>query len=183
MEWISERGEPQSMERAESADKAARLEALMAQYGTALWRMCTLQLQDAALAEDAVQDTFLKAYRRMDAFRGACSEQTWLMAIAINTCRDYRRTAWMRHTERSVPLDRLPESSAEAPFPDSAVTEAVSSLSPREREAVLLRYYQGMKLREVAQALRISENAAKARLHRANEHLRARLERWYFDED
>ena len=77
----------------------------------------------------------------------------------------------------------LPESGAEAPFPDGAVTEAVSALSPREREAVLLRYYQGMKLREVAQALRISENAAKARLHRANEHLRARLERWYFDDD
>lgn len=183
MEWISERREPRTMEHLDAADKAAQLERLMAQYGTALWRMCTLQLRDAALAEDAVQDTFLKAYRRMDTFRGACSEQTWLMSIAINTCRDYRRTAWMRHTDRRIALEQLPESGAEATFSDGAVMEAVAALSPREREAVLLRYYQGMKLREVAQALHISENTAKARLHRANQHLRARLERWYLDED
>lgn len=60
------------------------LERMMTQYGDALFRMCCLHLRDEALAEDAVQETFLKAYRRMDSFRGDCREQSWLMGIAIN---------------------------------------------------------------------------------------------------
>lgn len=65
-------------------DRQKSLERMMGQYGDALLRMCCLHLRDAALAEDAVQETFLRAYRRMDGFRGDCSEQTWLMGIAIN---------------------------------------------------------------------------------------------------
>ena len=57
------------------------------------------------------------------------------------------------------------------------------ALPPRLREAVLLRYYQGMKLREVAGALGIGLSTVKQRLDRANGILRARLERWYFDEE
>ena len=76
------------MQTDETRDRQAALERLMAQYGTALLRMCCLYLRDYSLAEDAVQETFLKAYARLDTFRGDCSEQTWLMKIAINTCRD-----------------------------------------------------------------------------------------------
>jgi len=182
VEWIRQQMCPQLAQYAGTLDRDAILEQLMAQYGTSLWRMCTLQLRDAALAEDAVQETFLKAYRRLDSFRGTCSIQSWLMAIAINTCRDLRRTAWMRHTDRTVTPEQLPQGSAEDTLQDNTVLEAVTALPPREREAVLLRYYQGMSLREVAQALHISENAAKGRLHRANAHLRVRLKEWYDDE-
>lgn len=56
----------------------------MIQHGDALFRMCCLHLRDEALAEDAVQEAFLKAYWRMDSFQGDCLEQTWLMGIAIN---------------------------------------------------------------------------------------------------
>ena len=166
-----------------SPDRQAALERLMMQYGTALMRMCTLHLHDAALAEDAVQDTFLKAYKRLDDLRDADRERAWLMSIAINTCRDYLRTAWLRHIDRRTPLELLPEPSCEGPWPDATVITEVMSLPPRLREAVLLRYYQGMKLREVADALRISPSTVKQRLDRANTILRARLERWYFDED
>ena len=73
-----------------------QIRRLMESYGTAMLRMCYLSLQDVMLAEDAVQDSFLKAYQKWDTFRGECSEKTWLMRIAINTCRDYRRRAWFR---------------------------------------------------------------------------------------
>lgn len=164
-------------------DRQAVLERLMTQYGTTLLRMCTLHLRDAALAEDAVQDTFLKAYRRLDDLRDEDKERAWLMSIAINTCRDYLRTAWLRHTDRRVSLDLLPDPSCESIWPDTTVITEVMSLSPRLRETVLLRYYQGMKLREVAEVLRISPSTVKQRLDRANTILRARLERWYFNED
>lgn len=164
-------------------DRQAVLERLMTQYGSSLLRMCCLHLRDASLAEDAVQDTFLKAYKRLDDLRDEQRERAWLMSIAINTCRDYLRTAWLRHIDRRVSLDLLPEPTCESVWPDATVITEVMSLPPKLREAVLLRYYQGMKLKEVADALRISPSTVKQRLDRANTILRSRLERWYFNED
>ena len=89
-----------------------RLEDLMRRYGDALVRMCCLYLNDASLAQDAAQDTFIKAWRNLGQFRGECDERTWLMRIAINTCRDYHRTAWLRHVDRGTPLEALPEAGA-----------------------------------------------------------------------
>ena len=76
------------------------IERLIEQYQTPLLRLCYIQLQDRALAEDAVQETFLKAYKGFAQFRGDSSEKTWLAHIAVNTCRDFQRGAWFRHTDR-----------------------------------------------------------------------------------
>lgn len=164
-------------------DREATLERLMTQYGTVLLRMCTIHLRDAALAEDAVQDTFVKAYQRLDDLRDAGSERPWLMRIALNTCRDYLRTAWLRHIDRRVSLELLPEPTCESIWPDPSVINEVMRLPTCQREAVLLRYYQGMKLQEMADALHISPSTVKQRLDKANKLLRGRLERWYFDEN
>ena len=67
-------------------DREAWLERAMGQYEESLLRMCFACLGDAALAEDAVQETFLKAYRALDRFRGDAGEKTWLLRIAVNTC-------------------------------------------------------------------------------------------------
>ena len=171
------------MQTDETRDRQAALERLMAQYGTALLRMCCLYLRDYSLAEDAVQETFLKAYARLDSFRGDCSEQTWLMKIAINTCRDMLRSAWMRHHDRYADLSKLPERAYCPEPPDDTIVQAVSALPPRLREAVLLRYWQGLTIAETAQALRLSPEAIKKRLRRANARLRAELEGWYYDDE
>ena len=159
------------------------LEALMDAYGTSLLRMCTIYLHDASLAQDAVQDTFLKAYRHRDSFRRACSEKTWLIRIAVHTCRDYQRSAWFKHTDPRKSIEELPESTAPDPFRDHTVLDEVGRLPKRYREVILLRYYQGMKIREAAQALHISESAVKQRCQRANAMLQERLKEWYFDEE
>ena len=87
--------------------REAALDRLVAEHQTALVRMCCLCLGDASLAEDAAQETFLKAYRALDGFRGECDEKTWLMRIAINTCRDMRRSRWTRHVDRRVTPEML----------------------------------------------------------------------------
>lgn len=79
------------------------------EWQLSLLRLCYIQLQDKELAEDAVQETFLKAYRSLQSFRGECSEKTWLTRIAINTCRDMQRGGWFRHIDRRVTPDMLPE--------------------------------------------------------------------------
>ena len=162
-------------------DERETLDHLMREHGSRLLRLCAMNLRDASLAQDAVQDTFLKAFRRFNTFRGEAEALTWLTSIALNVCRDYRRSAWFRHVDRHVEADALPHA-ANFPYPDNTVIRAVTDLPPRYREVILLRYYQDMKHKDMAAALRISERAVRQRLSKANAMLRERLKEWYEDE-
>ncbi len=163
-------------------DGRSELDRLMEQYGSSLLRMSALYLKDADLAQDAVQETFIKAYRHLNEYRGESSEKTWLTAICVNTCRDMLRTAWFRHQSR-IDLDSLPEKPADFAFPDNTVLTEVMRLPAKYREVVLLRYYGELKLKEVAGALRLSEGKVRSRLNKANDLLRDRLKEWYYDEE
>lgn len=150
----------------------------MEQYEESLLRMCFVYLGDAQLAEDAVQETFLKAYRSLSGFRGEASEKTWLLRIAINTCKDVRRGAWFRHVDRNVALDQLREPSAPDAAFDDSLTRAVMALKPRYRAAVLLCYYKGLTGQEAAQALGVSRATVMNRLRKAKEQIKKALEAW-----
>ena len=147
-----------------------------------LFGVAMLYLKDYHLAQDAVQETFLKAYRCLENYRGESSEKTWLTTICINTCRDMLRTAWFRHQSR-VPMEALPERPADFVFPDNTVLTEVMRLPVKYREVVLLRYYEGLKLKEVASALRLSSSKVRTRLKRANAILQESLKEWYYDEE
>ena len=155
------------------------LEEALDRYEECLLRMCYSYLGDRSLADDAVQETFLKAWKSYGRFRGESTEETWLMRIAINTCRDIRRGAWFRHIDRAVSLDQLDDREVSFEARDDAVTKAVMKLKPRFREAVLLRWYQGLSADETAQALGISRSAAYERLSRAQAILKRELEEWH----
>lgn len=163
-------------------DRRERLTELMREHGNAIFRMCYMHLHDVQLAEDAAQETFLKAYRHLGSFRGECSEKTWLTGIAINVCRDFLRTAWLRRVDRSVDISLLPECAQADEFRDSTVLTQVMQLPPKLREVILLRYYQEMSLKETADALHIGVSAVKARQKKAGDILRRQLKEWY-DED
>jgi RNA polymerase sigma-70 factor (ECF subfamily) len=163
-------------------DKEMELERLMAHHGSAMLRMCYVYLKDVALAEDAVQDSFLKAYKKLHTLKEDSNEQAWLMRIAINTCKDYLRTAWLKRVDRRTGIDTLPEASHDPDMPDATVINAVMALPNKYKDVVMLRYYQGMKVADVAKTLGITADAAKTRLRRANDTLRQKLERWYYDE-
>ena len=159
------------------------IERLMEQYGSSLLRMCALYLKDADLAQDAVQETFIRAYRHLDSYRGESSEKTWLTTIAMNVSRDMLRTAWFRHQSRSTDIDTLPEQPAVFEFPDNTVLTEVMRLPAKYREVILLRYYEGLKLKEVANALGLSDGRVRSRLNKANELLRDVLKEWYYNEE
>ncbi len=152
------------------------IEKLILQYQTPLLRLCYLQLQDRALAEDAVQETFLKAYRGFASFRGDCSEKTWLTRIAVNTCRDFQRGAWFRHTDRRVTPEMLPAGEVQPDPEDLDLSLAVLRLPRKMREAILLYYYQDMGTEEIAEALGIAQSTVSNRLRRGREKLRKLLE-------
>ena len=155
---------------------------LVSSHQTSLLRMCYLNLHDLGLAEDAVQETFVKAYRALPGFRGECSMKTWLMRIAINTCRDMQRGSWLKHISRTVSLDQLAEPSESFSEDALAVNIEIARLPVKLRETVLLYYYQNMKIEEIADILGIAVSSASERLKRAKEKLRYALKEVYFNE-
>lgn len=158
------------------------LEKAIARWEKPILHLCFAYLGDAALAEDAVQETFLKAWKHYDRFRGEAEEKTWLMRIAMNTCKDQLKSGWFRNTDRSVTPDLLPEGSVPFEERDDTVTRAVMSLPPKEREVTLLRWYQGLSLEEMVQVMRVPRSTINYRLKKAKTMLQGSLEEWY-DED
>ena len=125
-------------------------------------------------AEDAVQETFVKAYRSLNRFRGESCEKTWLIRIAINVCRDIQRTAWFRNLGRMVNLDdvKIPQGMKVK----SEVVDQIMRMPKKLREVVLLYYYEDMSQSEIAEVLGVSVTTVHRRLDKAREALRALLE-------
>lgn len=153
-----------------------RFERLVNQFQASLLRTCYMYLRDQEQAEDAVQETFFKAYRNLGAFRGESAEKTWLMKIAVNTCHDMRKTGWFRHMDRRVTPEMLPEASVPFQEFEEGLIVEVMNLPLRLREVVLLYYYQNMDTNEIAQTLGIARSSVSGRLQRARKKLREILE-------
>ncbi len=160
---------------------AEQVESWMSLYGTDVKRLCLMLLRDLSLAEDAAQETFLKAWRGYGSFRGDAKEKTWLMHIAVNTCRSMLRTSWFRRLDRHVIPEDLPLA-CDPDFPDPTLVQTLMALPLHQRETILLHYWHGMSILEIAQALHCSQNAVKSSLLRGKRKLKEKLERWYFDE-
>ena len=157
------------------------LPRLLEEYGDGLLRMCVLYLGDYALAEDAVQDTFIKAMGAWEGFRGSCSEKTWLTGIAINVCRSYLRSPWRR---RRVDWESVgPPGTPEPSLPDDTLVKAVLALPEKYRAVVVLHYYRELKVREIAELLHIPVSTVTVRLSRARKMLKEALKGWYYDEE
>ncbi len=159
-------------------EREQRLRHLMEVYGDGLKRLCCVYLRDMGLAEDAVQETFIKAYDHIDELLSGKIENTkaWLMRIAVNTCKDTLRSSWMRHIDNRQEIEALPLSMASCAEERLALTQAIMALAPKHREIVLLYYYQDMSLRACAQVLGISAPTATRRLQQAQKKLRIQLE-------
>ena len=157
-------------------DREERLNHMVLTYEKELLRLCTVYLRDISLAQDAVQETFLKAYRRMNRFEGRASEKTWLMSIAINTCKDMKRSSWLRHVDASVSLEDLPLPVNPPSVEHIALTTAIMGLPRKYMEVVLLHCDQGMTVRETAAALGITPPAVTNRLKKARMALKTALE-------
>ena len=167
------------MERAEvrGMTREERLSRWVETYSDAILRTCFLYLSDQAQAEDALQDTWIKAWRHMGDYerKDIVSDKAWLMRIAINTCKDYRRTAWFRHIDNRQALEELPPGRMKTGMEDRSLTLMVMDLPDRYKQVVLLYYYQGLTQRETGQALGLSPSAVIRRLRAAQAFLKRSL--------
>lgn len=156
--------------------------------------LCCRFLQDRDEADSAAQDVFLKAFRALR--RGDVGEledpARWLTRVAVNTCLDRLRSQrWQFWRKRPDPDDeqvmlllvRSPapdaESQAVAAQIAGRLSEALNSLSPRQRAVFLLRHYEGMRLEEIGRTLGLETGTVKAHLARAIARLREDLKDLY----
>lgn len=157
----------------------AAFDELVSRYQLRLFRFAFRLLRDRAEAEDAVQETFLRAYRALPAYRPDGFFSSWIYRIALNECR--RR---MRGKKPTVSLDLVPPTGG-MPDPQQTVLtyerhrqlrEAVESLPEHYRLVMLFFYFEEMSVEQIARALDVSISAVKVRLHRGREKLAHKLE-------
>jgi RNA polymerase sigma-70 factor, ECF subfamily len=136
-------------------------------------------------ADDVVQEVFIAAFKGLRRFRGDCSLRTWLFTITVSKCRThrYRRVFRLRRVAVDDESPHLScDRSAEVPLVDAEnavrVRTAVRALPAKYREAIVLRYLQGMEPAEICEMLRISANALQVRLNRARKQLKEVLGEW-----
>lgn len=150
------------------------IERLIIEYGDAILRMCYLYLKDYHLAEDAAQETFIKAMRHYDSFNRNSSEKTWLTRIAINCCKNIMRMRWFRlgrgqleenmQTDVTDPMEHVLER--------DSITSAIQRMEVQDRELIILYYYQELSMKEIAQVIGKSENVTIQRVNRARKKLK-----------
>lgn len=156
-----------------------RISRMIKTYEKDLLRLCCVYLKDSSMAEDAVQETFLKAYKNLHSFRGESSEKTWLIRIAINVCKDMQRTAWFRNIGRMVNLDDVQIPQVQEHDVKSAVVSEIMRLPKKLKEVVLLYYYEDMNQSEIAEILNVSITTVHRRLEKARALLKDMLEGGY----
>jgi RNA polymerase sigma-70 factor (ECF subfamily) len=161
----------------------AKLAQWIAEYSGALLKTCYVYLHSLQQAEDAVQDTFIKAYQGMactDA-QALVSEKAWLMRIAINVCHDYHRSRWFRYIDKTVAVEALPQTLMSVLPEDRTLLADVIRLPEKFKQVLLLYYYQELTLQETADVLQISRSAVHKRLQKAQTLLKGRLTGRDFD--
>ena len=158
-------------------NREERLRRWIDAYSDTILKTCYLYLSDQGQAEDATQDTWIKAWNHMEAYecQQISNEKAWLLRIAINTCKDYRRTAWFRHIDRKKSLEELPPQLLTMEPRDESLTLLVMDLPDRYKQVILLYYFQGLTMQETAAALGSSQATVQRRLRKAEALLKSSL--------
>jgi RNA polymerase sigma-70 factor (ECF subfamily) len=160
----------------------------VSRYRPSLYRRAFRYVRDPNDAEDAVQDALLSAYKHLDQFKGTAKMTTWLTAIVTNSALVQLRRR-PRHSHVSLNEKLIEEKdyclsdtlADEKPNPEHAcatseshgfLMQSLSKLSPRLRQAIQLRYVDGLSISEAAECVDVSEATMKARVWRARTRLK-----------
>lgn len=172
------------VKKAKKGDRAA-FEALYEEYRDKLYFFVLKNVKNKEAAEDITQETFLLSMEKISRLKNEENYGAWLHRIAYNKCRDLfrdeKRNAYFEsEEERETAMENvrlnepitLPEDYAANKEIKKQLKKAIDSLKPDMRSAVILYYYDDLGIKEVAEVLGISENAAKQKLFRARKKLR-----------
>jgi len=160
---------------------------LVERHARQVFRVCCRVTGSEAMAEDAVQETFIKAWRKLSGFDGRAAFSTWLHRIAVNAALEQLRREGRHFAEAPPENDAIagPAWTDAAPTPER-VTEsagiaeraaaALAELSTLERTAFVLRHYQEMPIRDICAVLEQKPSAVKQAIFRGVKKMRAALD-------
>ncbi len=167
-----EETEIQLVKRAQAGESAAFTQ-LVHRYDRQVLAAAQGILNDLPDSQDVYQETFIRAYRHLPSFRFECRFSTWLLRIAINVARSRLR---QRRLRRFVSLEdqvlSQVRSDPEAPADLDYLRRQVAQLPAKLRIVVTLKYFQGYKIREIAEIMQCREGTVKNYLFRAVEKLK-----------
>ncbi|HEX8911640.1 MAG TPA: RNA polymerase sigma factor [Humisphaera sp.] len=181
-----------TIESARRGDRAA-LAALLRALQDPWYRLSLGLLRDADLAAEAVQETGLRFLRQVAGFRGDSQIRTWSLGIAINVARELKRrrgrfvTGTVDEDGRVTEApggDRLADPGRGAPDgavlaeQRAALRAVLTDLPDRQREAIVLRFFEDLSVEETARAMGCAAGTVKATVHQALRSLKKRMERW-----
>ena len=153
--------------RAESTDELVTL------FSTEIWRFSVSQISHRDDAEDVVMETFAAAFRDFPKVLGAENQLHWLLAVARRKVADHYRKQYRRSEQ---PISETGVGTGDVPNSDQLVTrQALAALSVDQREALILKYVNGLSTDEVGEVMRRSGAATNSLLQRARESLRLAL--------
>ena len=151
-----------------------RAEYLVEQYSDMILRLGFSWLGDMDDAMDICQEVLLKLLTDQRTFPDQGQERAWLVRLAINQCKNWKKSAWFQHR---APLEEGLHLAVEAPEPeDGPLLEQIRRLPPKYRQVIYLRYYEGYEVQEIAQFLGRSPGLISTHLARARIKLREQLE-------
>ena len=154
--------------------------AILREFQDVWYRMCVGLLRDGELARDATQETALRFLKQLPAFRGESQLRTWSLGIAINVCREMRRRSRpvdaVRLTDAQRAAEPGPEDSAEMAESKARVRAMLAELPERQREAVMLRFFEELSVDEAAEVMQCAAGTVKATIHQAMKALKKKLQ-------
>jgi RNA polymerase sigma-70 factor, ECF subfamily len=154
-----------------------------------IYNLCRHMLGNTHEAEDAAQDTFIKAYKNLNNFRPEASFYAWLYRIAVNTCLDYKKRPFFESLFRksdegeeyiteAVSKEPTPEKLYESKQLGLALRKSLGKLSIKLRTAIILKEIEGLSYEEIAEVLDVSIGTVKSRISRAREELKALMKKF-----
>ncbi len=154
----------------------AYFEELYERYATDVLRVCYFYLGDRQKAEDVCQDVFVRLITTSPQLQEG-REKAWLLKVALNRCRDLWRGAWLKRVVLGSPAFEL------VPAPDEIdsladrqeIMQAINQLPTAFKEVILLHYYQGYGISEIAEMMELPEGTISSRLSRGRKKLESIL--------
>jgi len=174
----ADEGNDAVVERARSGDFGA-FEDLYHRHLRGIYALCVRMTANPSRAEELTQETFVRAWRKLDQFRGEGGFGAWLRRLAVNLVLSERRSA-ARRRHRETPADNV-VSFPGVPAPDHGAAmdleQAIGLLPAGARQIFVLHDVEGYRHEEIARLLGVATGTSKAQLHRARRLLRETLKR------
>ena len=173
-----EEGSDERVARARAGDFDA-FEDLYHGHSRGIYALCVRMTADPSRAEELTQETFVRAWRKLDQFRGEGGFGAWLRRLAVNLVLSGRRAAWRQRRRETAAGNVVPFPSVPAPDHGSAIDleQAIAVLPTGARRVFVLHDVEGYRHEEIAELLGVATGTSKAQLHRARRLLREALRR------